>query len=80
MDTYRISLVWQMYGHCQIDANSLEEAIEIALEPDTPLPDGDYVDDSVAVDYSRGEFVAAPTTPTARLMMGIDENTGAETE
>lgn len=51
MDTYRIPLIWQMYGHCCIDASSLEEAIEIALGPDTPLPDGSYVDDSVAVDY-----------------------------
>lgn len=51
MDTYRIPLVWQMYGHCDIDANSLEEAIQIALGPGTPLPDGFYVDDSVAVDY-----------------------------
>ncbi len=51
MGTYRIPLVWQMFGHCDIDANSLEDAIEIALGPDTPLPDGSYVDDSVAVDY-----------------------------
>ena len=39
MDTYRIPLVWQMYGHCDVDANSLEDAIEIALGPDTPLPE-----------------------------------------
>ena len=32
MDTYKIPLVWQMYGHCNIDATSLEEAIEIALD------------------------------------------------
>ena len=51
MDTYRIPLVWQMYGHCDVDANSLEDAIKIALRPDTPLPDGSYVDDSVAVDH-----------------------------
>ena len=51
MDTYRIPLVWQMYGHCDVGANSLEEAIEIALGPDTPLPDGSYVDDSITVDY-----------------------------
>ena len=51
MDTYRIPLVWQMYGHCDVDANSLEDAIKIALGPDTPLPDGSYVDDSVAVDH-----------------------------
>ena len=57
MDTYRIPLVWQMYGHCDIDANSLEGAIEIALGPDTPLPDGSYVDDSVAIDYEVLELV-----------------------
>ena len=51
MDTYKIPLAWQMYGHCYVDANSLEDAIEIALGSDTPLPDGSYVDDSVAVDY-----------------------------
>ncbi len=51
MKTYRIPLLWTMYGHCNIEANSLEEAIEIALGPNTPIPEGDYVDDSVAVDY-----------------------------
>ena len=51
METYKIPLIWQMYGHCYIDASSLKNAIEIALGPDTPLPDGVYVDDSVAVDY-----------------------------
>ena len=51
MDTYRIPIVWQMYGHYHIQANSIEEAIKIALGPDTPLPDGLYVEDSVAVDY-----------------------------
>lgn len=51
METYKIPLVWQMYGHCNIEANSLEEAVEIALGPDTPLPDSLYVDGSIAVDY-----------------------------
>ena len=31
MDTYKIPLTWQMHGCCRVDANSLEEAIEIAL-------------------------------------------------
>lgn len=51
MNTYRIPLVWQMYGHCHVEANSRKDAIKIALGPETPLPDGSYVDDSVAVDY-----------------------------
>jgi len=25
MDTYRIPLIWQMYGHCDIDADSFED-------------------------------------------------------
>ena len=50
MKVYCIPLIWMMYGHCDIEANSLEEAIEIALGPGTPLPDGYYVDDSVQVD------------------------------
>ena len=51
MDTYRIPLIWQMYGHCYVEANSLEDAIKIALGPETPLPDGLYVEDSVVADY-----------------------------
>ena len=56
MKTYRIPLYWQMYGHCNIKANSLEEAIEIALGPETPLPDGSYVDDSIQVDHEGLEL------------------------
>ena len=62
MDTYRIPLVWQMYGHCDVDANSLVDAIEIALGPDTPLPDGCYVEDSVGVDYEVLELDQETTT------------------
>ena len=39
-----------MYGHVNVTAASLEEAIDYALGPDCPLPDGDYVDESAAVD------------------------------
>lgn len=50
MPTFRIPLVWQMYGHADVDAETLEEAIEYALGPECPLPDGNYVDDSIQVD------------------------------
>lgn len=39
-----------MYGHVDVEADSQEQAIEIALGPNCPLPDGEYVDDSVQVD------------------------------
>lgn len=64
MNTYRIPLVWQMYGHYHVEANSLKDAIEIALGPDTPLPDGFYVDDSVAVDYEALELDQAKKNRT----------------
>jgi hypothetical protein len=51
-----------MYGHCDVDANSLVDAIEIALGPDTPLPDGCYVEDSVGVDYEVLELDQETTT------------------
>lgn len=51
MRTYRIPLVWQVYGHINVDAESLKEAIEYALGPECPLPDGEYVDESIEVDY-----------------------------
>lgn len=50
MAIFRIPLVWQMYGHVDVDAETLEEAIEYAMGPECPLPEGSYVDDSVQVD------------------------------
>lgn len=50
MPTFRIPLVWQMYGHVNVEAETLEEAIEYALGPECPLPEGSYVDESVQVD------------------------------
>ena len=48
--TYTIPLVWEVYGKVTVEAKSLEDAIEYALGPDCPLPEGNYVDDSVQVD------------------------------
>ena len=50
MPTYRVPLVWQLYGHVHVTAETKEAAIEYALGPECPLPPGDYVTDSVAVD------------------------------
>lgn len=50
MKSYRIPLVWQMYGHVDVEAETLDEAIEYALGPECPLPEGNYVDDSIQVD------------------------------
>lgn len=50
MSSFRIPLVWQMYGHVDVEADTLDDAIEYALAPDCPLPEGEYVDDSIQVD------------------------------
>jgi hypothetical protein len=50
--TFRIPLVWQEYGHVDVEAETLEEAIEYALGPECPLPEGSYVDESIEVDYA----------------------------
>ena len=38
MKTYKIPCVWEVYGHLEIEAESLEDAIEIAENDDTNLP------------------------------------------
>ena len=48
---YSIPLVWSVCGKLKVQAHSEEEAIKIALGPDTSLPtDGNYIDDSLVVD------------------------------
>ena len=39
-----------MYGNVYVDAYDKQEAMDIAVGPDTPLPDGDYLLDSIRVD------------------------------
>lgn len=50
MKYFRVPLVWQMYGHVWVEAETEEEAIELALGDEVPLPEGNYIDDSVEVD------------------------------
>ena len=47
---YRIPVVWSMWGHMDIVAESEEQAKAIALDSETSLPEGHYVDDSIEVD------------------------------
>ena len=50
MKTFKIPVVWQVYGICHVEANSREEAKEKALGVNTPLPEGNYIDDSMTLD------------------------------
>ena len=47
---YQIPVSWEMYGHVEVEADNLEEAISIAESYETPLPGGDYIMGSFEVD------------------------------
>ena len=48
MATWKIPVTWEKYGMVKVEADTLEEAMEIARDDVgvIPLPEGDYVDGS----------------------------------
>ena len=55
---YEIPCTWEDYGTIEIEADSLEEAIELAERDDSPMPnDSDYVDGSFQVDRDIAEEI-----------------------
>ena len=61
MKTYRVPVVYQMYGHVEIEATSIEDAIKLVENGhgDQPLPtDADYVEGSFEIDYEGVDFAA----------------------
>ena len=55
---YEIPCSWEVYGTIEIEADSLEEAIELAERDDSPMPDdSDYVDGSFQVDRDIAEEI-----------------------
>ena len=58
MASFRIPLVWQMYGHVDVDAETLEEAIEYAEQhiDEIPLTDMEWISGSDMLDKNNCEF------------------------
>ena len=56
---YEIPCVWEVYGTLEVEASSLEEAIELAEDTERyGLPDNsDYVDGSFQVDRDIAEEI-----------------------
>lgn len=53
MKTYKIPVVWQMMGTVEVQAESLDDAVDKVLDTDVPLPeDGEYIEASFEVDES----------------------------
>lgn len=49
---FKIPCSWQMYGHIEVRAESLEEAVSNAESSDCELPIGSYIENSFEVDYA----------------------------
>lgn len=54
--TFKIVCEWVESGEMYVEANSLEEAIEIAENSGDPLPNGDYLNDSFRVNKEITEL------------------------
>ena len=78
---YIVPCSWQMYGHSHIEAESWDEAIEIAEDDGTSLPsDGDYVDGSFEIDYDIIEFEKEEEREKIRKAVDKGFPTGNEAE
>jgi len=50
LQRYKVPVVWSMWGKIEVVASSKSEAIERALDSETPLPKGNYLEDSIEFD------------------------------
>jgi hypothetical protein len=56
MKTYKIPATWQMYGILEVEADSLDDAIQKASGPEYSLPTNSaYVEDTFKVDFELVE-------------------------
>ena len=55
MKTYNIPILWQSYKRYSVKAESLEEAVELALKKFLKEPDDNYLDDSFEIDDILGD-------------------------
>lgn len=52
MNTYDIPCHWKMAGTLKIEADSLKDAVDIALDPETGMPKSDYfVEESFDINF-----------------------------
>ena len=51
MKTYKIPVTWREYGYVTVEAESKEEAIELAHDADLPSDTSEYLEGSFEIDY-----------------------------
>ena len=49
LKTYRVPCTWQLYGHIEVEAESLQDAVDEANGDGTNLPSGSYIEGSYEV-------------------------------
>ena len=58
MKKWKIPVSWEMYGFVTIEANTLEDALEMAYDDSVSLPkNGSYIDGSWRVEDEDPEYV-----------------------
>ena len=73
MKTYKIGVVWQMYGSVEVEANSLTEAIHIVHSRDVPLPEnGEYIEGSFGTIFTKPLTITHPIVDNELIREFID--------
>jgi len=57
MKTYKIPVTWREYGYVIIEAESKEDAIELAHDADLPSDTSEYLENSFEIDYDNIQVV-----------------------
>jgi len=58
MKQFKVAVSWEMCGELAIEAETMEEAIEIANDPETDLSEGgEYIDSSFEVNEDMTEYL-----------------------
>ena len=50
MKEYSIPIVWESYKRIKVEADNLQEAVELALKQFLSEPDDKYIEDSFGID------------------------------
>lgn len=58
MGKFKVALTWEEYGVVEVEAEDLKTAMKKACEdPDIPLPEGNYVEESVCADKQMSKVL-----------------------